>query len=473
MKQAVRLAKVLGRADVLALSFGAMIGWAWVILPDRWILSAGSGGAMAALGMGGIVVLLVGLTYAELTAAMPKVGGEHVFSYRALGVSPSFVCTWAIISGYVSVCAFEAVAISSVVEALAPGLKSGLLWNIAGSDVYVPLVAVATIASALIVFVNYIGVKPAAFVQMVLTIALGLGGAFLVGGSAFSGAAGIENMKPFFLDAGMSGILVVLLMTPFLFVGFDTIPQAAEEINLPPREIGTVLMFSVVLAIVWYILIVLGVSLAFSPADLQKTGGVVAAEAATKTYGGEWAGTLIIFVGLAGILTGWNSFLIGGSRAIYAMAHARMLPAFLGKLHPRYKTPSNAILLIGLITLPAPLLGRTATVWFVNAGSLAIVVAWFVVAVSFMVLRRREPEMPRPYRVPFGNFVGAAAVIVSGALILLYLPLGIGTVALVWQEWLIVAALTLLGGLLYGYSLKSYGQHTMVSIMEGGTTEGT
>ncbi|KID12092.1 hypothetical protein P279_30420, partial [Rhodobacteraceae bacterium PD-2] len=104
------LTRVLARTDVLALAFGAMIGWGWIVMTGNWIVSAGSVGAMSAFLLGGLVIVLVGLTYAELASAMPQVGGEHVYSYRAMGHFASFLCTWAIVLGYVSVVAFEAVA---------------------------------------------------------------------------------------------------------------------------------------------------------------------------------------------------------------------------------------------------------------------------------------------------------------------------------------------------------------------------
>ena len=93
--------RVLNKKDVFVLAFGAMIGWGWVVLSGEWILKAGTVGAMIAFALGGLMVLFVGLTYAELTAAMPKCGGEHVFSYRALGRNASFICTWAIVLGYI------------------------------------------------------------------------------------------------------------------------------------------------------------------------------------------------------------------------------------------------------------------------------------------------------------------------------------------------------------------------------------
>ena len=110
MTQQGHLTRVLKRREVLALAFGAMIGWSWVALAGVWLESAGSLGAIMAFLIGGAVIAFIGLTYAELASAMPQVGGEHVYSLRALGPGASFVCTWAIIFGYVSVVAFEVVA---------------------------------------------------------------------------------------------------------------------------------------------------------------------------------------------------------------------------------------------------------------------------------------------------------------------------------------------------------------------------
>ena len=112
-----------------------MIGWSWVALTGVWITDAGTLGAIAAFAVGGGALILVGLTYAELASAMPEVGGEHVYSYRALGRTASFVCTWAILLGYVSVVAFEAVALPTVLDYIFPGFSRGYLWTVAGWDV--------------------------------------------------------------------------------------------------------------------------------------------------------------------------------------------------------------------------------------------------------------------------------------------------------------------------------------------------
>ena len=123
----------------------------------NWIESGGVLGAAIAFAIGGIMIFFVGLTYAELTAAMPQCGGEHVFSYRAMGSTGSFICTWAIILGYVSVACFEACAFPTIITYLWPGFLKGYLYTVAGFDVYASWLIVAIVIAFLIMIINING----------------------------------------------------------------------------------------------------------------------------------------------------------------------------------------------------------------------------------------------------------------------------------------------------------------------------
>lgn len=448
-----KFSKILGNKDVLALAFSAMIGWGWVVTAGLWISDAGSLGAILAFAIGGMLVVFVGLTYAELSSALPLAGGEHVYSYKAMGRLGSFVTTWAIIFGYVSVVAFEAVALPTVFEYLFPHYSQGHLYTIAGWDVNATWVAVAILGSVLITWINYRGIKLTTVITFILTLLIIISGLLLITGSTAAG--NMQNMQPLF-EKGVPGILAVVIMTPFMFVGFDVIPQAAEEINLPRKRIGQLLVVSVFLAIIWYIAIIFGVSRVLTPAEIAKSN-LVTADAMTKAFGNNRImGDILVLGGIGGILTSWIGFYVGGSRAIYALAKAGMLPKGLGELHPKYKTPYKAILVIGLLSSIAPFFGRSVLVWVVDAGGLGLVVAWFMVAASFLILRKKAPEMERPYRVHGGTFVGWVAVIMSLGVCVLYMP-GMPS-SLVWPyEWIIVIAWTLLGIIFYNVSASKYG----------------
>jgi amino acid transporter len=438
------LRRVLDLKDTLALSFGAMVGWSWVILSGLWVSNGGSLGAILGFALAGAPIMLIGLLYAELASAMPVVGGEHEYSLRALGRHGSFVCTWAIVFVYVSVCAFEAVALPTVIDYWFPAYQAGFLWSIAGWDVYLSWVAVGVAGAALVTFVNYIGVKSSAVVQTTVSVLILVAGAMLLSGALLKGSP--DTLQPLFRN-GLTGIFSVAVMAPFMFVGFDVIPQAAQEIHLPARSIGHVLLGSIALALAWYVLIILAVGLLVPASNLGAN--LVTADAAGAAWGPLGA-NLLVLGGVGGIITSWNAFLVGGSRAVYAMAQHGMLPAWLGRLHPRYRTPSRAILVIGLLSMAAPLFGRVLLVWIVDAGSFAVVIAYILVAISFLRLRRTQPDMPRPFRLRYGELIGWLALLGSLALLALYLP-GSPS-ALLWPvEWGLVAAWFLLGFAFYRF----------------------
>jgi amino acid transporter len=441
--------RVLGRRDALALAFGAMIGWSWVVLSATWIQSAGTVGAITAFIFGGAIMIVIGLTYAELASALPFAGGEHVYSHRALGSGISFICTWSIILGYVSVVTFEAVALPTVLDSLIPGLDKVFLWTVAGWDVYLTWVLVGILGAVLMTYINIRGVSVAAVLQSTVVGVILLVGVVFISGSLLVGDT--QNLQPLFQD-GISGISLVLAMVPFMFVGFDTIPQAAEEIDLPFKDIGSLIMVSVFMAIAWYSLIVVGVGFMLNSDQFGNTG-IIVAEANSRIYG-ETGRVAILIAGLAGIITSWNAFIVGGSRAIYALARSNLLPSIFGELHPHYRTPKNAILLIGALSILGPLFGRPVLVWLVNAGGLGIVIAYAIVAWSFLVLRKREPALPRPYRIRYGRAVGLLALTLSVGLIFLYLP-GSPS-ALIWpQEWIIFIGWGVFGLILYLTARKS------------------
>ena len=424
----------------MALSFGAMIGWGWVVMSGFWVMSAGSVGAVIAFLVGGGIILLVGLTYAELASAMPVAGGEHVYSKRAMGSTISFICTWSILFGYVSVISFEAVALPTVLEYLFPNLNHGYLWTILDWDVHFTWVIIGIIGALLVTLINVFGVKAAAKLQLLVTSMILISGFVLFFGAAKNGQ--LTNIQPL-ISNQMSGFLSVLVMVPFMFVGFDVIPQAAQEINIPFKKIGQTILISIVMAILWYVLIILAVSLGINQQAISNSE-LPAADAAKLLFSSNAMGNLIVVAGIGGLLTSWNAFLIGGSRAIFAMSEMGQLPKFLSDLHPRYNTPYKAILLIGALSMIAPFFGRPALLWLVNAGGLGISLAYILVTLSFLVLRYREPNMNRPFKVRYWRVVGFVAFFLSLGLARLYFP---GSpAALLWPyEWSIIFIWIILG----------------------------
>ncbi|MFV9632865.1 APC family permease [Mycobacterium neumannii] len=437
------LLKVLGNWDVLALGFGAMIGFGWVVLTGGWIGSAGTLGAVLAMTAGGVIMAMVGLTYAELTAAMPRAGGEHNFLLRGMGPRWSFIGSWGIVGGYVTIVAFEAVALPRTALYLFPGLNQVRLWEVAGSEVYLTWALVGAIAAVVITTINILGVKLASVAQTFVVVLLLVMALMLILG-AFTGGS-IDNMQPLYAG-GAAGFFAVLVVVPFLFVGFDVIPQSAEEVNIPARQVGRLVVIAVILATIFYLITIMTTSSAMPAGELAEVD-IATADAFGVLFGSDFMAKVLIAGGIAGILTSWNSLLLGASRLMYSMARSGMLPEWFGKLHPRFRTPINALLFIGGLSFLASFLGEAMLVWLVDSGSPSIVIAYLLVSIVFLILRRREPQMDRPLRVggngKGGLVIGGAAVVLCMGLLSLYLP---GMPAFLdVQPWILFGAWWLLG----------------------------
>lgn len=462
MEQKSKFDKVMGAWDILVIAFGAMIGWGWVINSGDWITTAGFMGSIIAMLIGGVMVFFVGLTYAELTSAMPQCGGEHVFSYRAMGPTGSFVCTWMIILGYVATSAFEATALPTVITYLFPKFNQVYLYSIAGKDIYLTTILLGVGVAVLITFINIIGAKTAAILQTVLTAIIAIAGILLVVGSAINGDG--ANITGQMWESGtgttLGSVFKVACMTPFLFIGFDVIPQAAEEINVPYKKIGKIMLLSIFLAVAWYLLIIFAVCYIMPQSaiaqEMSSQNGLVSAKAIEIAFRSPLMGKVLIIGGLCGIITSWNSFLMGGSRALYSMGESLMIPKMFGKLG-KHKTPEAAIILCGIACVAAPFFGRGVLVWLVDAASFGCVIAYMFVSISFCILRKKKPEMARPYKVKAGRFVGGMAVLMAGFMTLLYIVPASFSAALVWQEWIVVGIWLALGAFFYFYSKKKYG----------------
>ncbi|MGO1677042.1 MAG: APC family permease [Brevibacterium aurantiacum] len=427
--------KALGSVDALFIGFGAMIGFGWVVLTGEWLSGAGTLGAILAFVVGGIIMCFVGTVYSEMVAAMPHAGGEHNYLIRAMGPKVSLFGSWAITGGYISVVMFEAVAVPKTALYLFPNLEHIKLWTIADSDVYLTWALVGTVTAIIIAWINIRGVKLASLVQTFVVSFLIIVAFLLLAGGLTGGEA--ANAEPLFTGGG-AGFIAVVAVVPFLFVGFDVIPQSAEEIKLPPAKIGKLVVVSVFMAIAFYVIIIWMTSLAM-PASELATHDLVTADALAAMFNSAFWGKLVIAGGLAGIITSWNAFLMGSSRLMWAMAVAGMIPAWFGKLHPKYRTPVNSIIFIGILSALAPFLGSAALGWIVDAGSPAIVIAYFLVSVGFIILRKREPAMDRPLRIGGkgngGMIIGIISAVLTLALFILYLPITPYSAQLAWQSW--------------------------------------
>ena len=443
------LQKSLNMKDVLALAFGTMIGWGWIMLAGSWVGNGGTLGAIIAFLLGGVMAIFVGLTYAELTPALPLAGGELVFSYRAMGYNASWFTGWMITLAYLGVAAWEGPALSNALGFLFGGKlpQLGVLYEFQGSQVTGIFLLIGVVGAIIMTILNLAGAKSSAIFQTTATVAMAIGGiAFFVSGVA---TGDVENLKPMFTDG--QGLVAVILAVPAMFVGFDVIPQAAEEMNMPLNKIGKIMIIAIVMAATWYIVMILGTAMS-TPGDIlsgyvNDPDCVPVANCFAYALGSPVWGKLMICAAMCGILTSWNGFIVGASRVIFSMARAHMLPGIFAKVSSK-GVPVAAILLVGIITILSPLLGKSALVWFVDAAAFGTVVAYFMVSLSFLILRKKEPDLARPFKVNAGIVVGILAVGVALFMATLYLPL-YSPAPLTGIEWALVGGWIVLGIILF------------------------
>ena len=462
MKEKRSAKKSLSYFDAMVTAFGAMIGWGWVISTGSWIEEAGVLGTVLGFIIGGVMIFFVGLSYSELTTAVPTSGGTMMFTKLALGPGAAYACSWMLTLSYIGVVCFEACAVPTVIQYIFPNFLKGYLYSVGGFDIYASWLIFAIAASLLISYVNIRGIKAAAKLQTVLTISIAAAGLLLVGASAFGGEAqnlSSQLMAGEGLLSKLKNIFAIAAVSPFYLLGFDVIPQIADEIDIPLRKIGSLMLFSIILAVAFYVLVVLAVGYVLLPQELEtsmKLQRLVTADAMEKAFSSGTMAKVLIIGGICGIITSWNSFLIGGSRILAAMARERMLPGWFAYEHRKYGTPVNAILLIALLTLLSIFAGGALLNWIADTASFACCATYVFVALSFLILRKKQPELQRPYKVKSFRLVGTAALLMSLVMLLLYLIPGSGS-TFEKEEWIILGIWLLLGTALAVRSKIKYG----------------
>ncbi len=457
-KERATLKRGISRVGFFCLAFGAMIGVGWVTAMGPWLKAAGPIGASIGFAIGGMLMLFIGFCYAEVTAMLPVSGGEVAYAYKAFDTPKSFIVGWFLAFGYISVSAFEAISIGKITSYLFPSIDRWPLYSINGDQIYGSHLLLALVFVSLITWINYVGVQGSMRFQVYLTIAFLIIVTGVVIASFYK--SNLSNLEPYFVrdrEGGiLGGIITVFATVPFWLVGFDTIPQGAEEAkaSVSYRTIGLLIIISIVAAVSFYILLIISTSMIGDWQSLLDAE-LLTAKAFELAFGSQLIVDSILFAILIGLLTSWNGFFLAGSRVLFAMGRGRIISPALGKSHPNYKTPYVAVLFSGVITLIASFLGRGAMIAFVDVGSFCIAAAFLGVSFSFVKLRRSFPNQHRPYNTPGGLITGYISIIGS-FIILLAITFPGSPAALVWPlEWLILLTLSILGIVFWIISKKS------------------
>ena len=389
----VKLQRVMRPVDVWGLALGAIIGWGCFVLPGTAFLpKAGPGGTAMGMLIGAFLIIVIAVSYGYLIRKFPISGGEFIYAKEAFGKRNAFVCGWAMILAYWSLIPLNATALAMISRYLFPGIiQQGLLYEIAGWEVYAGEVILASSAIILMALLNIRGIKQAAWMQT--AIALTLVGCILVITFLVFCISDWNNLAPGFPDGRRwwRGVFSIVAMAPWAFIGFDCIPQSAEEYNFSHRKSTFIMISAVLVAAILYIAVCAVTAVGVEPwqqlldsRNAWPTGYVV-----RNTMG--LAGIVVLGVAMfCAVVSGMNAFYISTSRLMYAMAKEGSLPKWFEHLSPKYGTPTNAILFTMAMSLFAPWFGREILLWIVDMTSVGAAIVFAYTTGSAAVIGYRN-----------------------------------------------------------------------------------
>jgi APA family basic amino acid/polyamine antiporter len=399
--------------------------------------------------LGGLQMLAGALTYAELGAAMPKAGGQYVYLREAYGSLPAFLFGWVAFIAYLTgTNAAIAVAVAEHLGSFYPSISNHNIvigfdyFSISGGQIF----AISLIL--ILSFINYLGILFGKWIQNVFTI-LKIGSIlfFALAGLFISTGNHIDfSINPTSMSIGsiLTGMGIALVAVTWTVGGWEYVTFAAGEIKNPKKNLPLALIIGTALILVLYIMINIAY-LKVLPMD-SLIGELKVGEATAKSlYGPGIAGAFVVVV-IISMFGSLNGNILVGPRISYAMAKDKLFFSKAADVHPKFHTPGNAIMIQGLWASVLALSGTfeeiITLVVFVNF------MMWIAASSTVFVLRKKQPELERPYKVWGYPYVPAFFIIFSSAIM-------INTFFESPQQSLMGIGLTLLGIPAYLYWKKS------------------
>jgi basic amino acid/polyamine antiporter, APA family len=420
--ETVGLKRELGLWAAAAIVVGTVIGSGIFLVPKTMVNAVGSPEMVFAVWIfGGLLSLAGALTYAELSAALPEAGGEYAYLREAYGP------LWAFIYGWTQMWIGKSGSIATLATAFFYYLANffprleGVLFYIPipiGPDGgplevrYGQLLAMAVIL--LLAVVNYFGVRFGGGVQVGLTIVkVGLIGAIIAIGLT-TPVASIANLTSSTAAAGgIAGFFAALVAALWAYDGWNNVAMVSSEIQNPERNLPRALILGTLAVVMIYLLANAAYFFVLSAQEVGSTDRV-AAEMMRRIMGDSGAGAVSLAAMLS-IFAALNGSILTGSRVPYAMARDGMFFSSISVVHPRWCTPSNSILAMCGWSALLVLSGR-----YEQLFTYVIFSTWILYGMataSVIVLRRKRPDLPRPYRTLGYPFIPVLFVLVAVALL--------------------------------------------------------
>jgi len=393
----------LHRTLTPAMLWGLGVGYVISGMYFGWNLGLEKGGTLGlAIATAFIIVLYVTFTfsYTELACAIPRAGGAFNYADRALGTN------WGFIAGM-------AQNIEFIFAPPAIAFAIGAYFNLFFPQI--PILIIAIFGYVVFTALNVYGVKAAATFELVITI-FAVGELLLFAGVSFPHFEW-TNLKHNAFPHGWQGVFAAIPFAIWFFLAIEGVANVAEEAVNPKKTIilgfGSAILTLVLLCLLTF---TSSVGVAGWEAIVYKSDGSTSDSplplALSHIVGSNHVlYHLLIMIGLFGLVASFHGIILAAGRSCFEFGRVRYAPPFLGKIHPRFRTPSNALLInmgIGIIAL---LTGKTGEIITISVfGALTL---YIVSMIAFLRLRKKEPDLERPFKVPAYPFFPVIALVIA------------------------------------------------------------
>jgi len=417
------LERRLGPFDAAAIIIANVIGGGILFrspavaaaIPDAtWFLLAWVGG--------GVLAFMGAMAYAELATMRPKAGGEYVYLREAFGPLAGFLTGWtSFVAGFSGAMAASAVFLIITLDRFIPGVANGTPL------LAIPLPLVSTsvtfsihtlAASAVIIVAALIhirGVGPGRIASNVLTTLKIVALVVFIGFGLTAGTGSPSNLTQSVGSVTMTGFLFAFIPVMFTYSGWNAASYMAEEITDPGRNVPKALLMGTVGVIVIYLLINVLYLYVIPIGELATLGGKSVLDVVGDRLLGERAGNILAIVAIVSLAAGINAWTFAGPRVYFAMARDNAFFKSAGRVHPKYKTPAASIVAQAVLAIVLILTGSLDSI--ANYVGFAITLFAGTAVAAVFVLRRREPNAPRPFKALGYPWTPAIFVIVSAAIV--------------------------------------------------------
>jgi APA family basic amino acid/polyamine antiporter len=442
------LPRVLGPSQLIMLGVGAIIGTGIFVLTGQAAAANAGPAIVLSMVLAGLTSVLAALCYSEFAASVPVAGSAYTYAYATLGEFVAWIIGWDLILEYALGAATVAVGWSGNLVTLlgqlgltfpaALSAAPGTAVAVAGGDPVtavfnLPAVIITVAVTALLIF----GVSESATVNSVIVVIKVAVVLIVIGAGAFF--IDPANWHPFipentgtFGEYGWSGVLRGAGVIFFAYIGFDAVSTSAQEAKNPQRDMPRGILGSLAVCTILYVLVsAVMVGLVPYKAMLNEAAPLVVAiqAAAGRAAGTGWETPMavvqiLVTVGaLAGLSSVMVVMMLAQPRIFLSMSKDGLLPAWAGRLHPRYRTPHISTIVTGVVVAIAA--GLTPIGTLGNLVSIGTLMAFVIVSLGIIVLRRTRPDLPRPFRMPFVPVLPILSAVVSFVLML----------SLPWSTW--------------------------------------